>query len=306
MTDETGVSIKATSVEPETETALLLGSHPREEPKTLCCSDTPNIPELPTGPLDRPTSTGVALAQDLYKRVVGEDDHGAATVASPPCAITPPLSPRREEERREEKRNAAFEEHEWEITKIVGRRRTRKGNEYKVRWRNTWLPRIELGNAQRLLQEYEAPSLAKRHVWAKLVKILRVHAYGERCKCLQSLGSLISTRVYYANSRRPSDIFTLFNLQNVDRALFPTLLCRDLKAMRYLSCHLTRPARSFANSLSPAYHVLPLIHAPMLFWTGRQSLQRRRAVVNLLRASHSEISDRPETNRDTADDRNPL
>ena len=104
MTDETGVSIKATSVEPETETALLLGSHPREEPKTLGCSDTPNIPELPTGPLDRPTSTGVALAQDLYKRVVGEDDHGAATVASPPCAITPPLSPRREEERREEKR----------------------------------------------------------------------------------------------------------------------------------------------------------------------------------------------------------
>ena len=29
------------------------------------------------------------------------------------------------------------------------------GYEYRVRWKDIWLPRSELGNAQRLLQEFE-------------------------------------------------------------------------------------------------------------------------------------------------------
>ncbi len=48
--------------------------------------------------------------------------------------------------------NAELEEQEWEITKIVGKRRVGKVYEYKVRWRSTWLPRRELGNAQQLLE----------------------------------------------------------------------------------------------------------------------------------------------------------
>ncbi len=40
--------------------------------------------------------------------------------------------------------------------KIVGKRPTRSGYEYNVRWKNTWLPGSELGNAQELLQDLEA------------------------------------------------------------------------------------------------------------------------------------------------------
>ena len=42
-----------------------------------------------------------------------------------------------------------------EIVKIVGRRRTSKGYEYKIRWKNTWLLERELGNAQGLLRKFK-------------------------------------------------------------------------------------------------------------------------------------------------------
>jgi len=53
-------------------------------------------------------------------------------------------------ERLQGQRDSALdEEEEWEIVKIVGKRRTRS---YNVRWKNTWLlPRSKLGNAQELL-----------------------------------------------------------------------------------------------------------------------------------------------------------
>lgn len=47
-------------------------------------------------------------------------------------------------------------EEDWEIKKIVDKRRVAKGNEYKVRWRDTWLPESEVGKAQELLREFEA------------------------------------------------------------------------------------------------------------------------------------------------------
>lgn len=50
----------------------------------------------------------------------------------------------------------------WEIRKVVGKKRAGKGFEYRVRWKDTWLHRSELGNAQRLLQEYEAGRKAHR------------------------------------------------------------------------------------------------------------------------------------------------
>ncbi len=48
------------------------------------------------------------------------------------------------------------EQQDWEIEETVGKRRGTKGWEYNVVWANTWWPRSELGNAQRLLQEFES------------------------------------------------------------------------------------------------------------------------------------------------------
>ena len=47
-------------------------------------------------------------------------------------------------------------ESEWEIKKIIDRRQMMSGIEYKVQWKNTWLPKGELGNARKLLREFEA------------------------------------------------------------------------------------------------------------------------------------------------------
>lgn len=91
-----------------------------------------------------------AALQPPCKRIVGEDDHGAAAVTSPPSATPPPLSPQSPASKN------VLEEQEWEISKIIGKRRAGRDCEYKVRWRSTWLPRSELGSAQQLLQEFEA------------------------------------------------------------------------------------------------------------------------------------------------------
>jgi len=100
-----------------------------------------------------PTSlflSNVALPQHLYRRVVGENDHVAAPVASSPSGNTPLLP------QQSEASPLVLEEEEWEIRSILGKRRAGTGYEYKVRWKDTWLPKSELGNAQRLLQEFEA------------------------------------------------------------------------------------------------------------------------------------------------------
>ena len=103
-----------------------------------------------TKPIDRPTSPNAVLPQQLYTRSVGENDRGAAAVAKFPSASPPPLS------QPSPAPNPALEGKEWEIREIVDKRRAGRGFEYKVRWEDTWLPKCELGNAQRLLQEFEA------------------------------------------------------------------------------------------------------------------------------------------------------
>ncbi|KAL2046936.1 hypothetical protein N7G274_000954 [Stereocaulon virgatum] len=81
----------------------------------------------------------------------GADDRGSAAVAArlsasppPPAQPSPAPAPVVEEE-----------VVEWEIRKIVGKRRVGKGYEYRVRWKGTWPARRELGNAERLLKEFE-------------------------------------------------------------------------------------------------------------------------------------------------------
>ena len=99
--------------------------------------------------------------------VVDADDRGAVAVAASPSANPPPLSqpspapvPALEEG-----------EDEWEIRKIVSKRRGKRGYEFRVRWKDTWLSRPELGNAQRLLKEFEKQRGA--HCGRKLDKLVR-------------------------------------------------------------------------------------------------------------------------------------
>ena len=91
--------------------------------------------------------------QDRVEQTVRGGEYGAAATVNPSgvTAATPP-SPEREGRRD----LAQDEEENWEIVKMVGKRRTRKGCEYKVRWKDTWMSDSELRNAARLVREYDA------------------------------------------------------------------------------------------------------------------------------------------------------
>lgn len=54
------------------------------------------------------------------------------------------------------------EGEEWEIVRILGKRRIGKSYEYRVQWRSTWLPKTALGNAQALLRDFDGKSRAQR------------------------------------------------------------------------------------------------------------------------------------------------
>jgi len=71
-------------------------------------------------------------------------------VAGPPSAITPPLSLKQPQGQGDS--GSGLEDDECqEIVRIVEKRRTSRGDEYKVRWKSTWLPGSELRSAQRLV-----------------------------------------------------------------------------------------------------------------------------------------------------------
>ena len=127
QTSEMGGSTRATSVDSKISPVTLQSSHHREQVKTHGCLSTYTT-EPTIEPIDRPTSHNTVLPQRPCGRVVSEEDHRAAAVAGPPSAITPPLS------QQSQAPNASLEEQEWEIQKIIGKRRVEKGYEYMVRW----------------------------------------------------------------------------------------------------------------------------------------------------------------------------
>ena len=129
-TSETGTSTRVSTVESEIGTAQLPSSHPREQPKTHGCLNPHTATESTTFSLDCPTSPSVTLPQDRGGQTASGDDLGAAATVDPLSltAITP-LSP----EQPQDQGGSALDEEEWEIVRIVGQRRTRKGYEYKVR-----------------------------------------------------------------------------------------------------------------------------------------------------------------------------
>ena len=157
-TGETSASTRATSVESEIDTIHLQSSHPRKQQKTHGCLSPPTTEPTPS-PIDRPISSSVALCRDRVEQATCGGDGGITATVYPPHAITvpPPLA-----ERHQDQGGSALDEEEWEIVRIVGKRRRGKGYEYKVCWKETWLLERELGNAQELLRKFEAKHQAQR------------------------------------------------------------------------------------------------------------------------------------------------
>jgi len=146
-------------------------SHPREQPKTHGCLNPHTATEPTTLFLDCSTTPSIVLSQDRVEQTVRGGEYGAAATVNPSgVTVATPPSPEREGQRD----LAQDEEEDWEIVKIVGKRWTRRGCEYKVRWKNTWMSDSELRNAARLVREYNAQvrgqRRGKRGRWAHVGK----------------------------------------------------------------------------------------------------------------------------------------
>lgn len=101
---------------------------------------TEPITEPTTSPFDRPIALSVALSRDPVKQAIRGGDRGAAVTVCPLYAVTVtvPLPEQPQDLGRSE-----LDGKEWEIVRIVGKRRRGKGNEYKVCWKRTWLLECE-------------------------------------------------------------------------------------------------------------------------------------------------------------------
>ncbi len=157
-TSETSASTRTTSMESEIGTIHLQSSHPREQRKTHGCLSSPTTEPTPSF-IDRPISSSVALSRDRVEQATCGGDRGITATIYHPHAITVPPTLA---ERPQDQGTSALNEEEWEITRIVGKRRRGKGYEYKVCWKKTWLLERELGNAQELLREFEAKYQAQQ------------------------------------------------------------------------------------------------------------------------------------------------
>ena len=142
-TGEAGGSTRATSMESKIGTVHL---------KTHGCL-SPNTTSPTTSSLNRSISPKVALSCNRVEQTICGGDRGAATTVYPPhaIAVTLPLP-----EQPEDQGASALDEEEWEIVRIIDKRWTGSGYEYKVCWEETWLLESELGNVQELRQYFKA------------------------------------------------------------------------------------------------------------------------------------------------------
>lgn len=157
-TDETGDSTRATSMESEIDTVHLQSSHSREQSKTHGCLSPLTIAEPTASPLDRPISLNVLSSRDPVEQAIHGGDRGAAATVNPLSTAVIPLLP----EQPQNQDASVPDEEEWEIVRIVDKRWTENGYEYQVCWEKTWLLESELGNAQQLLQQFEAKYQAQQ------------------------------------------------------------------------------------------------------------------------------------------------
>ena len=83
-------------------------------------------------------------ADDSQRRSRGGSDYSSLDSSTAATSLFPECL-------RRQRDSALNEENEWDMVKIIGKRRTRSDYEYKVHWEDTWVPRSELENAQELL-----------------------------------------------------------------------------------------------------------------------------------------------------------
>ena len=154
-TDDDGTSAEIESIMSEIDTAdiQLNTSCSTKESKTYHCSD----PNATAEPIDRPCPLSITSFEDQERRTI-HDGRMSAIVGSVGATATRPFAP---EQPQGQGGPAEVEKQEWEVTKILDKRETGLGTEYRVRWKSTWLLRSELGNARRLLWEYEAKGRAQ-------------------------------------------------------------------------------------------------------------------------------------------------
>ena len=157
-TDETSHSTRATSMESKIDTLHLQSSHSREQSETYGCLGPLTITVPTASPLDHPISLNVLSSRDPVEQTIRKGDHGAAATVNPLGTAVIPLLPRQPQNQHA----SVPDEEEWEIVKIVDKRWTENGYEYQVCWEKTWLLESELGNAQQLLQQFEAKYHAQR------------------------------------------------------------------------------------------------------------------------------------------------
>lgn len=134
--DEISSSTRATSMDPEIGITYLESCHPKEQSKTCdCLSPSANIKPV-VSPCDHPNSPSNALFHDRVKETIPEDNRGAAATVHLPhnTIITSPLPEQSQVQGR------VVLDEEWEIVRIVGKRLRGKGYEYKICWKETWLP----------------------------------------------------------------------------------------------------------------------------------------------------------------------
>ena len=122
-------------MESEVGTVHLQSSHPREQPMTHGCLSS-NTTETTASAYDCSISPSVALSRGPVEQAIRGGDRGAAATVHPPHTITV-TSPLHEQP--QDQGAPVLNEEEWEIVRIVGKRRRGKVNEYKVCWKRIWL-----------------------------------------------------------------------------------------------------------------------------------------------------------------------
>lgn len=145
-------------MESEIDTVHLQSSHSREQPKIHGCLSPLIITEPTASPLDRPISFNVLSSRDPVEQAIRGGDRGAAAIINPLSTAVIQFLP----EQPQNQDASVSDEEEWEILRIVDKRWTENGYEYQVCWEKTWLLESELGNAQQLLQQFEAKHHAQR------------------------------------------------------------------------------------------------------------------------------------------------
>ena len=158
-TSDEGISAEIESIVSEINTAdtQLNTSCSTKEPNTHHCLNPHALAES----FDHLCSSSIISFQDRERQSVHANVHNGRTSAIVGSASVTDIRPLATEQHQGPGGPAEVEEQEWEVTKILDKRETRSGTEYRVRWKSTWLPRSELGNARRLLREYEAKGRAQ-------------------------------------------------------------------------------------------------------------------------------------------------